>query len=123
MAASDSTSSGLANLPNSTRSHLRRSSSTTSPPPGDDARAELLASILLEFERELVTLYDPETSARRWEERAGLPGVPYRFAIDGEGEIEAQALRIASGGGLVVQNVAGERTIDLAEARVIRPRP
>ena len=57
----------------------------------------------------------------RWEERAGLPGVPYRFAIENEGEIEGVALRIAPGGALIVRTDGGERTVELADARVVRP--
>ena len=86
----------------------------------DGARPKLLAEILHAFEHDLAALRDPGGVARSWEARAGLPGVPYRFAIEGEGEIDGLALRIAPGGALVVQTAGGERTIELAEARVVR---
>lgn len=86
----------------------------------DGVRPKLLAAILRAFEDDLAALSDPERIARRWEKRAGLPGAAYRFTIEGEGEIEGDALRIAPGGAIVVRTVDGERTIDLAEARVAR---
>jgi BirA family biotin operon repressor/biotin-[acetyl-CoA-carboxylase] ligase len=98
------------------------------PPPAflsDEAphadRAALLAALLAAYERALPELADPAGIARRWELRAGLDGARYRLAVDGEPEsFTATARRIAFGGGLVIERDGAERTIALADARVLR---
>ena len=87
---------------------------------GKDTRAELLVAILRAMEDDLAALDHPNEIARRWEQRAGLPGVRYRFAMEGGKELEGEALRIAPGGGLVIRANGEERTIELADARVLR---
>ena len=87
---------------------------------GERAREELLDEILRAFEKRLPSLHDPDAIAREWELRAGLP-LRYHFSLEGAGELEGEALRLARGGGLVVREGGGERTIELADAvRVVR---
>jgi BirA family biotin operon repressor/biotin-[acetyl-CoA-carboxylase] ligase len=84
-------------------------------------RARLLTALLAAYERGLPELDDPRGIARRWERRAGLDGTRYRLAVDGEAEtFSATARRIAPGGGLVIERDGIERTIALADARVLR---
>jgi BirA family transcriptional regulator, biotin operon repressor / biotin---[acetyl-CoA-carboxylase] ligase len=88
---------------------------------GDSAREELLGAILRAFEANLDSLNDPMSIAREWERRAGVPGVRYRFALEGGGQVEGEARRIADGGGLVIDTGSGERLIELADGvRVLR---
>jgi BirA family biotin operon repressor/biotin-[acetyl-CoA-carboxylase] ligase len=82
-------------------------------------REELLATILLAFDRSLNELRDPDGVARRWEQRAGLAGTVYRYRNDADGiEREGIAQRIGSRGALIVHDAAGERAIDMADVRV-----
>ncbi|HTA40239.1 MAG TPA: biotin--[acetyl-CoA-carboxylase] ligase [Candidatus Acidoferrales bacterium] len=98
------------------------------PPPAycDDVRAvkraELLRTILLEFEATRAALENPQRVAREWEAQAGLPGRRYRLLKDGEtAPFEATALALATGGGLAVARDDGTReTISLADARALR---
>jgi BirA family biotin operon repressor/biotin-[acetyl-CoA-carboxylase] ligase len=98
------------------------------PPPaflGDRApaleRRALLDGILAAFERRLGELDAPNAVARAWEARAQLPGTPYRLQLDGEtAPFEAIAQRIGPEGGLVVVSEGRERTVALADARVLR---
>ena len=85
-------------------------------------REALLEKILHAFSATYEQLRTPHNIARRWEHAAGLPGVPYRMLVDGEKEIiDVTAVRLATGGGLVVQTSSKiERTINLADARVQR---
>ena len=84
-------------------------------------RPRLLDSILVVFTRLLDELEQPEEIARAWEARAELRGTTYRILVDGESEpFEATALRLTDDGGLVVDVGGGERTISLADARVLR---
>ena len=86
-----------------------------------DAREQLLQAILSEFGARLGAFEQPESIARDWERRAGVPGARYRFRFEDGREVEGEALRIAPGGGLVVRATNGElRTIELADARVVR---
>ena len=111
------------------RPQSRRAWAEIVPPPialeevvaaGEDARPRLLAAILARIEDDLAALDAPANVARRWERRSGLPRA-YRFAFDDGARLEGSALRIATGGGLVVRTAEGERTIELAaEARVVR---
>lgn len=86
------------------------------------AREALLEKILHVFSATYDQLHNPQNIARRWERAAGFPGVPYRVLVDGDSEaIDVTALRLANGGGLVVQTASNsERTINLADARVQR---
>jgi BirA family biotin operon repressor/biotin-[acetyl-CoA-carboxylase] ligase len=84
-------------------------------------RQHVLAALLAAYERRLPELADPEGVAREWERRAGLDGTEYRLAVDGEAApFTATARRISSGGGLVIERDGIERTIALADARVLR---
>lgn len=89
--------------------------------PGID-RATLLRSVLLNYDVWESALDMPPRIARVWERQAGIPGARYRILKDGTGEaIEATALSLANGGGLVVQHDNGRReTIELADARALR---
>jgi BirA family biotin operon repressor/biotin-[acetyl-CoA-carboxylase] ligase len=85
-------------------------------------RDALLDAILGAFAGRLDELDFPDLVARRWEERAGLAGTPYRLLVDGESEpFDAVAQRLAHDGSLVVSRDGNERAISLADARVIRP--
>lgn len=98
------------------------------PPPAfcDDRaavdRADLLRAILLEFDATRAMLENPQRVARLWESQAGLPGRRYRLLVDGEAApFEANAIALATGGGLVVARDEGAReTISLADARALR---
>jgi BirA family biotin operon repressor/biotin-[acetyl-CoA-carboxylase] ligase len=84
-------------------------------------RPRLLNAILAAFDRRFGELARPDAIARAWEARAGLAGTTYRILVDGESEaFEAKALRLAGDGGLVVEVGGSERTISLADARVVR---
>jgi len=85
-------------------------------------RSRLLLEILRAYEGTLDLLADPRAAADLWEADAGLPGARYRILKDGETvPFEATALRIADGGGLVVERDGGAiETIDLAHARALR---
>ena len=111
------------------RPHNRPELDAIAPPPiflddravlGEDARDELLSEILRIFTARLSALREPDVVAREWERRAELP-LRYQFMLDGQRELEAVALRLADGGGLVVREGGSERTIQLADAvRVVR---
>ncbi len=85
-------------------------------------RARLLLAILRAYDATLDLLADPRTIADLWEADAGLPGTRYTIRKDGATKsFEATALRIADGGGLVVEREGGKiETIDLAHARALR---
>jgi BirA family biotin operon repressor/biotin-[acetyl-CoA-carboxylase] ligase len=85
-------------------------------------RSVLLRAILLEFDASLRVLANPQRIARLWERQAGLPGRRYRLLVDGEAEpFDADAVALATGGGLVVVRANGAReTISLADARALR---
>ena len=67
----------------------------------------------------------PGTMADRWEADAGLPGARYRILKDGETTpFEATALRIADGGGLVVERTtAASRSTSRTHARYASVAP
>jgi BirA family biotin operon repressor/biotin-[acetyl-CoA-carboxylase] ligase len=103
-------------------------SSGIDPPPAycDDVatleRPALLRALLAQYERRLFMLDDPERVRVEWDEAAGLPGRPYRIALDGEVEsFETIAEGLATGGGLQVRRKGGAmETVSLADARVLR---
>jgi len=87
----------------------------------DLQREPLLTAILAALGGRLDELDRPVNVARRWEERAGLAGTPYRLLVDGDSEpFEAVAERLGPDGSLVVTLNGRERIISLADARVIR---
>jgi BirA family transcriptional regulator, biotin operon repressor / biotin---[acetyl-CoA-carboxylase] ligase len=98
------------------------------PPPAycDDVavveRAALLRSLLVQYDRRLFMLDDPDRVRAEWDEAADLPGRPYRIALDGEREsFDAVAEGLARGGGLSVRRDDGRMEIvSLADARVLR---
>ncbi len=84
-------------------------------------RESVLAAILRAFDRRLAELDDPTATARRWAERAELAGTHYRYRADADGiERDGIALRLGPRGALVVRDGAGERSIELADVRVVR---
>lgn len=84
-------------------------------------RPRLLNAVLAAFRRRFDELARPDDVARAWEARAELRGTTYRILVDGETEpFEARALRLSVDGGLVVDLGGAERTISLADARVLR---
>ncbi len=84
-------------------------------------RESLLAAMLGAMDGLLDVLETPDGVARAWEERAGLRGRPYRLRLDADGSILAgTALRLDREGGLVLALAeGGQRTVHLADARVI----
>ena len=88
---------------------------------GEGARMELLVGILREFEAHLPQLHDPQSTAREWEARAGLPGMPYRLTFDEREVLEGEAVALSPTGALIVRAGGVERAIDLADrVRVLR---
>jgi BirA family biotin operon repressor/biotin-[acetyl-CoA-carboxylase] ligase len=66
-------------------------------------------------------LAQTEQVAKAWEAAAHVPGARYRILLDGEREpFEATALRLSTGGALVVDHDGAQREITLADARVLR---
>jgi BirA family biotin operon repressor/biotin-[acetyl-CoA-carboxylase] ligase len=98
------------------------------PPPAycDDVatleRPALLRALLAQYEQRLFMLDDPERVRVEWDGAAGLPGRPYRIALEGEAEsFETIAEGLATGGGLRVRREGGAMEIvSLADARVLR---
>ncbi len=84
-------------------------------------RAHVLDAILAAYSETLGELERPQATARAWEARAGIDGTPYRILLDGESEpFDAIARRLAPDGSLIVERDGVERTISLADARVLR---
>jgi BirA family biotin operon repressor/biotin-[acetyl-CoA-carboxylase] ligase len=106
----------------------RDAEAAISPPPAfcDDVaavdRRALLQAVLLDYERALPQLDEPERVAAAWEAAAELPGRRYRIAPDGTGApFEAIAEGIETGGGLNIRRDDGSReVVSLADARVLR---
>ncbi len=87
----------------------------------DLSRPLLLHGILESFERRLDELDDAAATARRWEGRAALDGTPYRILLDGDdAPFEAVARRLGPDGRLIVECDGVERSIGMADARVVR---
>ena len=88
---------------------------------GEHAREELLIEILRACEDNLGSLNHPDSLAREWEGRAGVPGMRYRLTLEDGSEIEGEATRLTSGGGLVIRTSSGEHAVELADSvRVLR---
>jgi BirA family biotin operon repressor/biotin-[acetyl-CoA-carboxylase] ligase len=83
-------------------------------------REPLLAAILQAFDAHLPILADPARIARAWEARALRENPRYRIALDDGETFEAQALRLDEDGSLIVRTADGERSVTLADARVLR---
>lgn len=88
--------------------------------PDIDREAVLQALLRCAGER-LDELHSPARIAHEWENAANLPGARYRILLDGEREpFEATALRLSTGGALLVDHDGAQREITLADARVLR---
>ncbi len=84
------------------------------------SREDLLVGVLRAMDGIADLLAAPDGVARTWEERAALRGRAYRVRLDATGEIVAgSAVRLADDGGLVLAVDGAERTIHLADARVV----
>mgnify|MGYP001279908398 CR=1 FL=1 len=101
--------------------------SAIAPPPAfledtipDIKREPLLGEILRAFAANLKLLENPRMIALRWEAAASLDGTPYRLALDNGEAFEAVAQRLGPDGALIVKVGDEERTIHLADARVVR---
>ena len=88
-----------------------------------DDRERILSAILTAFEARTNALDDAQIIAREWESRAALAGTPYRILVDGEATpFDARAESLAPDGSLVVTTTGqSRRTINLGDARVVRP--
>jgi BirA family biotin operon repressor/biotin-[acetyl-CoA-carboxylase] ligase len=83
-------------------------------------REPVLAAILAAMDALTDVLARPADVARAWEERAELRGRRYRLRLDADGSVvEGTALRLDAEGGLVLLAGGRERTVHLADARVI----
>lgn len=88
--------------------------------PGVD-RAQVLQAILRCADERYDDLHAPPRIAHEWETAAHLPGARYRIMLDGEREpFDATALRLSTGGALLVDHDGAQREITLADARVLR---
>lgn len=109
--------------------NVRRPSETfaVEPPPAylsdaapNVAREAVLAGILGAMDALLDVLDRPHDVARAWEDRAALRGRPYRLRLDADGTIVAgTALRLGDEGALVIDEGGRERSVQLADARVV----
>jgi BirA family transcriptional regulator, biotin operon repressor / biotin---[acetyl-CoA-carboxylase] ligase len=98
------------------------------PPPAfcDDVavvdRRALLLAVLLDYQRSLPLLGDPQRVTAAWQDAAEIPGRRYRIAPDGATTpFEAVAEGIESGGRLRVRRQDGSlEVVSLADARVLR---
>ena len=84
------------------------------------AREDVLARILGVMDALAELLDRPDEIARAWEERAALRGRHYRLRLDADGSVvEGAAVRLGLDGGLVLLCAGRERTVHLADARVV----
>lgn len=98
------------------------------PPPAylsDEAptidRDALLDALLRSADERYDELYAPQRVVHEWENAARLPGARYRILLDGETQpFEATALRLSTGGALLVDHDGAQREITLADARILR---
>ncbi len=106
----------------------REAETAVVPPPAfcDDVaavdRRTLLRAVLLDYQRSVSQLDEPERAAAAWEAAAELPGRRYRIAPDAaEPPFDAIAEGLEVGGGLRVRREDGSReVVSLADARVLR---
>lgn len=88
---------------------------------GDADRALVLQTLLHHAGERYDDLAQPERIIHAWERAAHVPGARYRILLDGESEpFKATALRLSTGGALVVDHDGAQREITLADARVLR---
>ena len=86
----------------------------------DVARERVLDEILRAMDGITGLLARPHDVARAWESRAELRSRSYRVRLDADGSVvEGRAVRLGADGGLVIDDRGRERTIHLADARVI----
>jgi len=84
------------------------------------SREAVLAAILGAMDGLVDVLDRPAAIARAWEARAELRGQPYRLRLDADGTlVEGHAERLDPEGGLVLRVAGAERTVHLADARVV----
>jgi len=84
-------------------------------------RDELLNAILSHADATYDELETPAKVMYAWERAARIPGARYRILRDGETEpFDATALRLVTGGSLLVDRAGEEIEINLADARVLR---
>lgn len=84
-------------------------------------RDHLLDAILSAYAARLDELDRPVGVARRWEAEARLDGTRYEILPDDESTAHTViARRIAADGSLIVEEQGRERTVSLADARVLR---
>ena len=87
----------------------------------DIDRATVLQTVLHCADERYDDIAQPPRVAHAWELAAHLPGVRYRIQLDTEKEpFEATALRLSTGGALLVDHDGAQREVTLADARVLR---
>lgn len=87
----------------------------------DIDRAIVLQTVLHGADERYDDLAQPARIAHAWEQAAHLPGARYRIELDGEDQpFDATALRLSTGGALLVDHDGAQREITLADARVLR---
>lgn len=84
-------------------------------------RAQVLQAVLRCADELYDDLAVPARVVHAWEDAAQLPGARYRIQLDGQTQpFEATALRLSTGGALLVDLDGAQREISLADARVLR---
>lgn len=84
-------------------------------------RDELLDAILRHADAAYDELAHLERILHEWEGAANIPGAHYRILRDGETEpFDATALRLLSGGSLLVDRAGTNEEVHLADARILR---
>ena len=84
-------------------------------------RDALLQMILRYADEAYDDLVSPERIMHQWERAANIPGARYRIVRDGESEpFDATALRLVSGGALLVDREGVHEEVQLADTRVLR---
>ncbi len=87
----------------------------------DIDRAVVLQTLLRAADDRYDELAQPERIVHAWERAAGVPGACYGIVLDSETEpFKATALRLSTGGALLVDHDGAQREITLADARVLR---
>lgn len=85
-------------------------------------RDALLREVLIEYNRSLFMLDQPDRAIADWDSAAGLPGMRYRIQPDnGEQSFQATAQGLSGDGDLQLMHDDGRfETVSLADARVMR---
>ncbi len=82
---------------------------------------DVLQTLLRVADERYDLLEQPARLIADWQACANLPGVRYRVLLDGQTRaFDAVALRLLPGGALLVDESGEQRTIALADARVLR---